>query len=334
MSTGTGQRAKVIAFGSAFPAQVLSNADLAALVDTSDAWIRERTGIHERRKLANGENNSDIGTAAALDCLAKAGCGPRDVDLIIACSNTPDRWLPSLGSAIAAKLGTRRGVPAYDVVTACAGWLAGLQSADALVRSGHYARVLVVGSEALTRYVDWTDRNTCILFGDGAGAALVGPAALGDRGLILDVRLHTEGRFGDIMSLPAGGTCLPQSQAVLDQRLQYIHMDGLEVFAHAVRDMAEVSLEVLAANGFSAADVAWFVPHQANLRIMHNTAKRLGIALDKVAVNIHKYGNTSTATIPTCFDEYAADGRIRPGDLVLMTAFGGGLTWGAGLIRW
>ncbi|MDO9091227.1 MAG: beta-ketoacyl-ACP synthase III [Rubrivivax sp.] len=332
---------RIVALGSAFPEQVLSNHDIALRVDTSDAWIRERTGIEQRRMLAPGQNNSDIAAAAARDALDRAGLPPSAVDLIITCTNTPDRWLPSLGAAVQAKLGVRAGVPAYDLVTACAGWLAGVQAADALVRTGAYRHVLVIGSEALTRYVDWTDRNTCILFGDGAGACLIGPvdSALGSaaaepRGRILGLHLHTDGHFGDVMSLPAGGTRQPASLEAVAQRLHLIHMDGLEVFNHAVRCMVEVSRELLAAQGLAVADVDWFVPHQANLRIIQAVARRLGLPMERVALNLHKYGNTSTATIPTCLDEYTQDGRIQPGHTVLMTAFGGGLTWAAGLLRW
>ena len=339
MPRHTAPASRIVALGSAFPSQVVSNDDLAALVDTSDAWIRERTGIEQRRKLSDGENNSDIAAAAAQAALAKAGKTALDIDLIITCSNTPDRWLPSLGSAVQAKLGVRAGVPAYDLVTACAGWLAGVQSADALVRSGHFGHVMVIGSEAITRFVDWTDRNTCVLFGDGAGAALIGPAqgegGVGDdHGRIIDVRLHTDGSVGDVMSLPAGGTRLTASPHTVAQGLHLIHMDGQEVFNHAVRDMVAVSREVLAANGYTVVDVAWFVPHQANLRIIQSVARRLGFPAERVATNLQRYGNTSTATIPTCLDEYTADGRIQRGDLVLMTAFGGGLTWAGALVRW
>lgn len=332
---------RIVSLGSAFPDQVLSNHDIAQRVDTSDAWIRERTGIEQRRMLAPGQNNSDIACAAAQLALHRAALPPSAVDLIITCTNTPDRWLPSLGAAVQAKLGVRAGVPAYDLVTACAGWLAGVQTADALVRTGAYRHVLVIGSEALTRYVDWTDRNTCILFGDGAGACLIGPAdpadgsaADGTRGHILGVHLHTDGRFGDVMSLPAGGTRQPASHEAVAQRLHLIHMHGPEVFNHAVRCMVDVAREALAAQGLAVVDVDWLVPHQANLRIIQAVARRLGVPMARVALNLHKYGNTSTATIPTCLDEYTHDGRIQPGQTVLMTAFGGGLTWAAGLLRW
>ena len=325
---------RLLAFGSAFPERVLSNHELASRMNTSDAWIRERTGIEQRRQLAEGQNNSDIAVAAAQAVIARAGLAATDIDLVLACTNTPDRWLPCLGAAVSARLSLRPGVPAYDIVTACAGWLAGLQTADALVRSGHYRHVLVIGSEALTRFVDWSDRNTCVLFGDGAGATIVGPAMAGDLGRLIDVRLHSDGGHGDIMQLPAGGTAMPTTPQAAAQRLNCIHMDGREVYAQAVRAMVAVSNEVLARNGFQVGDVDWFVPHQANLRIIQAVARRLGMPDERVATNVHKYGNTSTATIPTCLDEYIGDGRIRAGQLVLMTAFGGGLTWASALMRW
>ncbi len=330
----TPAHSRLLAFGSAFPERVLSNRELALRVHTSDAWIRERTGIEERRQLADGQNNSDLAVAAAQVAITRSGMAPGQIDLVLACTNTPDRWLPSLGSVVQARLGLRAGVPAYDIVTACAGWLAGLQTADALVRSGHHRHVLVIGSEALTRFVDWSDRNTCILFGDGAGATIVGPAQAGDGGRLIDVRLHSDGQHGDIMQLPAGGTAMPTTPEAAAKRLNCIHMDGREVFARAVRAMVDVSHEVLSLNGFKLSDVDWFVPHQANLRIIQAVAQRLGMPESQVATNVQKYGNTSTATIPTCLDEYIQDGRIRRGQLVLMTAFGGGLTWASGLMRW
>jgi 3-oxoacyl-[acyl-carrier-protein] synthase III len=327
-------RSRILSLASAFPEEVLSNEALAQQVDTSDAWIRERTGIEERRRLAPGQNNSDIAAQAARSALARAGLTVADVDLILACTNTPDRWLPSLGATIQAKLACPRPVPAYDIVTACAGWLAGLQAADAFIRVGHYRHVLVIGSEALTRFVDWSDRNTCVLFGDGAGAAVLGPAHAGDAGEVLDVILHSDGRHGDIMDLPAGGTRQPSTVATAAERAHCIHMDGAEVFNHAVRDMVAVSQELLQRHGLSVDDIDWFVPHQANLRIIQSVARRLRVPEHKVATNIAKYGNTSTATIPTCLDEYAQAGKIRRGDLILMCVFGGGLTWAAALLRW
>jgi 3-oxoacyl-[acyl-carrier-protein] synthase-3 len=330
----TPEHSRLLAFGSAFPDTVRSNHDLAQRLGTSDAWIRERTGIEQRRQLADGENNSDIAVAAAQAALARAKLAATEIDLVLACTNTPDRWLPSLGALVQCRLGLRPGVPAYDIVTACAGWLAGLQSADALIRAGHYRHVLVIGSEALTRFVDWSDRNTCVLFGDGAGATIVAPALAGETGRLIDVLMHTDGHNGHILTLPAGGTAMPTTPDVAARRLNCIHMDGREVYAHAVRAMVDVSRELMTKHGLAMHDVDWFVPHQANLRIVQAVARRLGVADDRVATNLQQYGNTSTATIPTCLDAYIADGRIKRGQLILMTAFGGGLTWGASLMRW
>lgn len=327
-------RSRIAAFGSAFPDQELTNHDLAKFVDTSDEWISERTGIKARRRLRDGENNSDIATAAARKALAKAGVDTSAVDMIIACTNTPDRWMPSLASTVQAKLGVPAGAACWDLITACAGWITGLEVADAMVRSGKYKNVLVIGSEALSRFLNWNDRTTCVLFGDGAGASLVQPGKEGDRGEILEIRVHADGRFGDALDMPAGGSRCPVTPDNAAEGKQFVHMNGQEIFKHAVRNMAAVCEEVMAARNLKMADIDWLIPHQANLRIIDAVGKKLGAPSEKVALNVHKYGNTSTATIPTCFDEYADDGRIKPGQLVLMTTFGGGLSWAGGLIRW
>jgi 3-oxoacyl-[acyl-carrier-protein] synthase-3 len=330
----SGISARILAFGTAFPEQILTNQDLEKTVDTSDQWIIERTGIHSRRKLRDGENNSDIGCKAATVAIARAGIKAEDIDLIIGCTNTPDRWMPSLAATIQGKLGIVNGSAAYDINTACAGWMAGLQVADAFIKTENYKCVLVLGSEALSRFVNWQDRTTCVLFGDGAGASIVVPGKPGDRGEILDVRVHSDGRYGDALCLPGCGSATPASSEVLDKKAQYIFMNGQEIFKHAVRNMASVCEEVLQRKGFKTSDVDWLVPHQANSRIIEAVAKKLEFPIDKVAFNVQHYGNTSAATIPTCFDEYVQSGQIRPGQLVLMTTFGGGLTWAGGLIRW
>ncbi len=326
--------AKIASFGSAFPDQVLSNHDIEKIVDTSDQWIKERTGISERRKLRDGENNSDMATAACRKALDAAGVLPNEVDLIIAATNTPDRWMPNLACTTQAKLGISSECGAFDIVTACAGWVVALATANAFVRSGQYRNVLVVGSEALTRFVNWSDRGTCVLFGDAAGAALVQPCSEGDRGEILSVNIHADGRHGEILEFPAGGSRTPTSVETAAAGLQFVHMKGQDVFKHAVRDMAACAQEALDAAGVTKDQVAWIIPHQANIRIVESVAKKMGFPMERVAVNLHKYGNTSAATIPTCFDEYDKAGKIKPGDLVLMTTFGGGLSWAGALIRW
>lgn len=327
-------RSRILALGSAFPDQVLTNKDLEKIVDTSDQWISERTGIRERRKLRDGENNSDIATAACITALKKAGKSPSDVDLIIGCTNTPDRWMPSMAATVQAKLGVPSGAAAYDLITACAGWMAGMQIADSFVRTGQYKCVLVVGSEALSRFINWKDRTTCVLFGDGASVGVVVPCKAGDAGEILDIRVHSDGKNGDILDMPAGGSRLPANADTVEKNLQFVHMNGPEIYKHAVRNMASVCEEILKAHKLTIDDIDWFVPHQANLRIIEGVGKRLNVPAEKVCLNVHKYGNTSTATIPSCFDEYVEMGKIKKGQLVLMTTFGGGLTWAGGLVRW
>lgn len=327
-------RSRIAAFGTAFPEQILTNHDLEKIVDTSDQWISERTGIKARRKLRDNEQNSDIAAAAAMKAIKKAGITPMDVDMIIGCTTTPDRWMPSLAATVQAKIGAHNGSACFDLLTACAGWMAGLQVADALVKTGQYKNILVLGSEALSRFVNWQDRTTCVLFGDGAGVSLVTPAKPGDPGEILELKVLSDGRYGDALDMPGCGSQNPASPEVLAQNKHYIHMNGQEIFKHAVRNMASVCEDVMAKQKVSEKDVAWLVPHQANIRIIEAVGKKLNFPAEKVAINVDKYGNTSSATIPTCFDEYAEAGKIKRGDLVLMTTFGGGLTWAGGLIRW
>lgn len=325
---------RIVSFGSCFPEQIVTNHDLEKLVDTSDQWIAERTGIRARRKLRDDENNSDIASKAAEVAIQRAGINREDIDLILCCTNTPDRWMPSLGATVQAKLGLTNGSAAYDLLTACAGWMAGLQVADAFIRTQQYKCILVIGSEALSRWINWKDRTTCVLFGDGAGASVVMPGKPGDRGEILDLRVHTDGRFGDALDMPGCGSKRPPRPDVLEANEHFIHMNGQEIFKHAVRNMASVCEEVLARQNMTTAQIDWFVPHQANSRIIEAVAKKLDYPLERVAFNVQNYGNTSAATIPTCFDEYVQSGQIKPGQTVLITTFGGGLTWAGGIIRW
>jgi 3-oxoacyl-[acyl-carrier-protein] synthase-3 len=327
-------RSRIAAFGTGFPDQVVTNADMEKIVDTSDQWITERTGIRERRKLRPDEQNSDIAAKACLDALKKAGVQPSEVDLIIGCTTSPDRFMPSLAATVQAKIGCHTGGAAYDLFSACAGWMAGLQVADALVRTGQYKNVLVIGSEALSRFVNWNDRTTCVLFGDGAGASLIQPCKAGDPGEILELAVHADGRLGDLLDMPGGGSQFPPSHDTVDKDMQYIRMNGQEIYKHAVKNMVAACQEVLEKQKLTVEDINWFVPHQANLRIIQTIGNRLNVPIEKVALNLQKYGNTSSATIPTCFDEYVEAGKIKKGDLVLLTTFGGGLTWAAGIIRW
>jgi 3-oxoacyl-[acyl-carrier-protein] synthase-3 len=327
-------RARIAGLGSGFPSKVLTNHDLEKIVDTSDQWITERTGIRARRVLRDGEQNSDMGAEAARQAIAMAGLTPMDIDMVIGATTSSDRWMPSMAATIQAKIGAHNGGSCFDLLTACAGWMSGLELADSLVRTGARKNVLVIGSEALSRFMNWKDRTTCVLFGDGAGASVVSAGKPGDPGEILAVRAGSDGRYGDILDLPGGGSQCPPSVAMVEQNLQYIRMNGQEVYKHAVRNMVSICEELMREQKVSVNDIDWFVPHQANLRIIDTIGKKLGIPMEKVAINLDRYGNTSSATVPTCMDEYVRDGRIKRGQLVLMTTFGGGITWAGGLVRW
>jgi 3-oxoacyl-[acyl-carrier-protein] synthase-3 len=326
---------RISGLGSHFPAQIITNHDLEKIVDTSDQWISERTGIRARRKLADNEQNSDMAAAASLNAIQQAGITPMDIDTIIGATTSSDRWMPSMASTVQAKIGANNGAACYDLLTACAGWMAGLEVADSLVRTGARKNVLVIGAEALTRFINWKDRTTCVLFGDGAGAAVITACEKGAAGgEILDLRVSSDGRYGDILDMPGGGSQCPPSIAMLEKNFQYIRMNGQEVYKHAVRNMVGVCETILKSHNLTIDDIDWFVPHQANIRIIETIGKKLGISMDKVAINVDRFGNTSSATIPTCFDEYVRAGKIQRGQLVLMTTFGGGITWAGGLVRW
>jgi 3-oxoacyl-[acyl-carrier-protein] synthase-3 len=302
------------------------------MLDTSDDWIRTRTGIVERRIAEKDQAASDLALHAARAALEQAGVTATELDLILMASITPDTACPSGACWLQAKLGANRAV-AFDVVAACSGFIFGLSVADQYLRSGAAHTVLLVAPEVMSRTVNWQDRQTCILWGDGAGAAVLRLES-GERG-VLSIHLHTDGSQGDKLQLPGGGSrTTPISHESVDADRHTIKMEGQEAFKIAVRCFTDVCVEALRQNGISVKDVALFVPHQANLRIMEAVAHRLGIPLERVAVTIHKYGNISSATVPIALDEAHRQGRIRPGDLVLLAAFGGGLAWGSALIRW
>ena len=328
------RKAKILAFGSSFPSKVLTNADLEKIVDTSDSWIRERTGIQERRVASAGEQNSDFGTAACRKALEKAKLAPSQIDLIIGCTTTPDHWMPNLACTMQNKLGITTECAAFDIISACAGWVYGVSIAEQFIRTGQYNNILVVGSETLSRFTDWSDRTTCVLFGDGAGAAVVSVAEDDDKSELLSTHIHADGRYGAALDIPGGGSEMPPSATSVENKQHFIRMKGQEVFKHAVRDMAAASAEALAKNNLTVDDVDWFIPHQANMRIIEAVAKKLNYPMEKVVLNVHKYGNTSAATIPTAADEYIDTGKIKRGDLVLVTTFGGGVSWGSALFRW
>ena len=313
------------------PEEVLSNQYFESYLDTSDKWITQRTGIKERRRAAPDENTSDLGKRAAEIAIKNAGIDVSEVELIICATATPDTLFPSASCVIGHKLGIG-GVPAFDLAAGCTGFVYALSVADAFVRSGAYKNVLVIGAEILTRIIDPMDRSTCVLFGDGAGAAVVSTTEE-DRG-ILGFKLHADGGYGSLLYLPARGTAMELTEEVIKKRLHYTKMKGNELFKIAVREMGNVAVELLDELGVDKSQVDWLVPHQANIRIISALAKRLNLPMDKVVVNIEKYGNTSAASIPIALGEAVEDGRIKRGDLVLMVAFGAGLTWGALLLKW
>ncbi len=321
-------RARIIGTGSYLPQRILSNAELAARVDTSDEWIVERTGIQQRHIAADGEFTSDLGTAAARRAMESCGLTPDDVDLIVVATATPDQTFPACATVIQNKLGMVHGV-AFDVAAVCSGFLYAIQVADALLTSGAYRTALVIGAESFSRILDWEDRGTCVLFGDGAGAIVLraetGTGAASDRG-ILAHRLHSDGRYNDLLYVDGG----PGSTGTTGK----LRMKGREVFRHAVTNLANVMTETLEAAGLSSADVAWVVPHQANLRILEATAKKLGLPIGQVIVTVDAHANTSAASVPLALDTAVRDGRIKPNDLLLLEAMGGGFTWGAAAVRW
>ena len=321
----------IIGTGSYTPDRVLTNRDLEQIVDTSDEWITTRTGIKERRISDPSTPSSVLATNAATRALEAAGIAGTDLDQIVVGTVTGDRTFPSTACIVQDRLGARR-AHAFDVSAACAGFLYGLSVGRRAILSGMADTVLVVGVETRSRIVDWTDRNTCVLFGDAAGAVVL--RTTGAPGGILATRLHSDGSLVHLLEMPAGGSLLPPSHETVERRLHTIHMSGNDVFKHAVRAMESVALETLQAAGRKPEDLDLFVPHQANYRIIDATARRLGMPMEKVFVNLDRYGNTSSASIPLALDEARRSGRIRNGDLVEMVTFGGGFTWAAAVVEW
>ena len=323
--------ATIAGTGRAVPEKVLTNADLSKMVETSDEWITSRTGIRERRVVQEGDVLSDFCVRAAVPALADAGILAADLDVVLLATCTPDHPIPGAAPVVQHKLGATKAA-AFDLNAACSGWLYGLHVADGLIQSGKAKNILLVGAEFLTRFVDYTDRSTCILFGDGAGATVL-KATKSDHG-VLSTSIRSDGEGSRFISMPGGGSNFPPNRPEFDKKLMYIQMKGGETFKIAIRSMVEVCKEVLAESGFTTEDVKWLLPHQANERILTATAERLQIPPERCMNNIGRYGNTSAASIPIALDEYARDGRLKRGDLILITAFGGGLTWGAALVRW
>ncbi|WP_455377703.1 beta-ketoacyl-ACP synthase III [Petrachloros mirabilis] len=323
-------KARITGTGSYAPTKVLSNADLEKLVATSDEWITERTGIRERRVAGPGEACSDLALNAAQTALKAANINAADLDMILLATCTGDYPLPATACLIQHQLGAIRAA-ACDLSAACCGFVYALSVADAYVRTG-MRHVLVVGSEVMSAITDWTDRNTCVLFGDGAGAAVVS-ACEGERG-ILSTHLRSDGALWELIAVPGGGSRMPTSEKVVAEKLNCIKMKGNETFKVAVRTLEEIARETLAANSLRVEDIDLYVPHQANVRILKAVADRLGIPLEKVMLNLDRYGNTSAASIPIALDEAVRQGRIKEGSLVMLGAFGAGLTWASALIRW
>ncbi len=321
-------RSVILGCGSYLPDTVLTNDDLAKIVDTSDSWIYERTGIRERHIAGEGELTSDLGTAAALQALERAQVDPGDIDLIILATSTPDNTFPATAVTIQANLGIHHGA-AFDVQAVCSGFVYALATADNFLKAGQFKRALVIGAETFSRLLDWEDRSTCVLFGDGAGAVVVEAQKLNgaalDRG-ILKSELRSDGRYREKLYVDGG----PSSTGTVG----HLRMHGREVFRHAVTNIADIIQETLAGTNYTTKDIDWFVPHQANKRILDGTARKIGLEPEKVVMTVEKHANTSAASIPLALNVALEDGRIQEGHLVLMEAMGGGFTWGAALVRW
>lgn len=321
------RRSVIAGVGAYLPERILSNAELAARVDTTDEWITERTGIKQRHVAAEGEYTSDLAIAAARQALERAGLDGKDLDLIVVATTTPDNTFPATAAKVQAALG-RPGIPAFDVQAVCSGFVYALGVVDNFIKVGQAETALVIGAETFTRLLDWNDRATCVLFGDGAGAVVLkaaqGQGTAADRG-ILSTHLHSDGRHYDMLMVDGGPS--------VTQTTGHVHMKGREVFRHAVVNLADTVREAIEANHISIQDVDWLVPHQANRRILDSTAEKLSVDPSKVIITVDKHANTSAASIPLALNQGVTDGRIKPGQLVLMEAMGGGFTWGSALVR-
>ncbi len=321
----------MLSTGSAVPDKVLTNFDLEKMVDTTDEWIRTRTGIRERRIADENTATSDLVIEASKRAMKEAGVGPGDLDAIIVGTVTPDMLFPSTACFVQKGLGIKD-IPAFDVSAACSGFIYGLEIAQGLITNNTSQLILLAGAETLSKILDWTDRSTCVLFGDGAGACVL-TGTEDDKG-VLSIHLGADGSLGDLLKQPAGGSRYPASHETVEKKLHYVKMKGNDVFKYAVRAMEQSGIKALEKANLTCQDVDLLIPHQANLRIIQATAKRLGLPMEKVLVNIDRFGNISAGSIPIALDEANRRSLIKEGDIVLLDAFGGGFTWGAAVIRW
>ena len=324
-------RARIIGVGSYAPKRVLTNADLEKIVDTNDEWIVQRSGIRQRHIADEGEATSDLAVRAAQQAIERASLVPEDIDFIAVGTTTPDMYFPTVGNILQQRLGCRR-VGSVDMLAACAASIYSLSIGSQFIQTGKYERVLCVGAETLSRITDFTDRGTCVLLADAAGAAVLAPST-DERGLI-DFDLYSDGHFWELLYMPGGGSRHPASRDTVDARMHYAKMKGAEVFKVAVRMFSECTARILERNGLTAKDVDLFIPHQANLRIIEAAAKRVDLPMERVFVNVDRYGNTGAASVYVALEEAVSSGRLKRGDLVMLAAFGGGFAWGAALMRW
>ncbi len=321
----------IIGIGSYVPEKIVTNKDLEKIVETSDEWIVSRTGIKQRHVVEAGVATSDLATYAAEKALLDAGVTADEIDLIIVATATPDMLFPSTACLVQDKIKANKAA-AFDLSAGCSGFAYGLVTGSQFIKTGLYKKVLVIGAETLSTILDWNDRNTCVLFGDGAGAVVLGevPAGYG----ILGVDLGADGSGGELLKLPAGGSRIPTTNESINQRLHYLQMSGNDVFKFAVKVMGEAAVKALDNSGLSHTDVDCLIPHQANIRIIQSAAKRLKLPMEKVIVNVDKYGNTSAASIPLAMDEAIKDGKLKNGDIIVLVGFGAGLTWASCVIKW
>ena len=323
--------AKITATAHSTPEGVMTNFDIEKLVDTSDEWIRSRTGITQRHVVSENEASSDISTRIALSLIKKSGIDPDEIDVIIIGTVTPDHFTPSTAALVQKNIGASNAW-GYDLSAACSGFLYGLETGSNFIASGKYKKIMVIGVDIMTSILDFQDRDTCVIFGDGGGGVILEPTS--SKSGIVDSILHMDGSGGEYLIVPGGGSRMPATKRSVDDRAHYIKQDGKTVFKHAVKGMADVSEKILSRNNLTGDDIALFIPHQANKRIIDSAANRCGISEDKVLINIDQYGNTTAGTIPIAINEAINDKRIKDGDYVLLASFGAGFTWGSILLKW